>query len=260
MNTEYNITQILRKINSSVWAQPYNESVLNFYQLNAADHIPIRYGLYSYNLNRFIAVDGLDLWNIVTAAKILSSKLALTLTVFKTPPPNDFTNDTCLLWEVENKNSFLALKQTPGLCTIDGADIIKTGFPDDHLQNINEIVKDQEYCYLVIKSTLAAQLAQAMCDAHPRINNIDFSLYLSFLNTNKFSTLNFFKNSDKTPWPNGFSHHIFSVMYRAQNIDEVVQDFKKLSENNCDEETFIYKKPYFKYFYKFLSRSPIANS
>ncbi len=255
-NTDDNINNILQKINHSHWAQPYNQHILDFFQLSSKIQIPVRYGLYSYNLNRFIAVGGLDLWSLITAAKILSSKLALTVAVFKTPPPSDFQNDTCLLWEVEKKDSFLAARQTPGLSTIDGNDIVKTGFPKDYLAVINEIITDQEFCHLVIKSVVSAQLTQALCDAHPKINNIDYSSYLSLLNTENFSTLNFFKNSDKTCWPNGFSHHIFSVLYKAQNMSDVIENFKKLPEQNCDEETFIYKSPYFKYFFYFLGWSP----
>lgn len=256
MITDDHVNNILLRINSSPWAQPYSEAVLHFHQLTSANQIPVRYGLYSYNLNRFIAVDGLDLWSLISAAKILSSKLALTIAVFKTQPPINFQNDTCLLWEVEKKDLFLASRQTPGLCLIDGSDIIQTGFPKDHILIINEIIHDQEFCHLVIKSVLSAQLTQALCDAHPKINNIDYSSYLSLLNTENFSTLNFFKNADKTPWPNGFSHHIFSTLYRAQNIETALQEFKKLPENNCDEETFIYKSPYFKYFFYFLGWSP----
>ena len=242
----------LKKILQSPWNKKYKKDILNFYQIAEDSKLHTKYGLYCYNIGRFMILDGLDLNFIYKAAQILSSKAILTLTVFKTPPPDDFSNENCLLWDVKNRNVFAANKQTPGLTLINGDEIIKAGYPNDFIDTKNNLVDDQEFFLFVLKVVVSAELANLSSVQSSNLVNPDFQSYLKLVGISEQSYSSTFESLDRTLWAGGFLNKVYSALYTANTINEVLAEFQKMIREQCDEETSLYRKIYLDPFKKFL--------
>lgn len=246
----------LSLILDSAWAKPYNIDVLGFYQKNSYESSPVKYGLYSYNLDRFLIVDSLDLWAVCETAKILSSKLALVVCVFSTPPPNNFKIENCLCWDLNDKEFALPQKQTPTLALIKSAHAInELGPPVDFKNQLANLVIDQEFALFTLKSVVAARLTHLFFNQNAQMNNVDQSYYLKFFSDEQNNLLDY-AAADKTDWQNGFSAKIYSILYKSQNIKEALIGFSNLIPTNVDSDLYQYRRPYVNYFFRYLNWEP----
>jgi hypothetical protein len=251
-DTAANLSLIL----DSRWAKPYNSNVLEFYQKNSYESYPVKYGLYSYNLDRFLIVDSLDLWAISETAQILSSKLALVVCVFTVPPPNDFKIENCLCWDLSEKEFALPIKQTPTIALIKSENSInKLGPPVDFKNQLAKLVLDQEFALFTLKSIVAARLTQLFFNHNTEINNVDQSYYLKFFSDEKNNLLGYAAH-DKTEWQNVFAGNIYSILYKSQSIKEALMGFTNLIPTNFDSDLYKYQRSYLNYFFRHLNWEP----
>lgn len=239
---------VLAKILDSPWVTKHTQKVLTYYQHPL--HIPKRYALYSISLERFILFDGLDLWVMEHAAKLLSSKMALIICIFSSSEPL-FVVEDCLTWSLVDKARGLPKKQTPEVHIIQNhSEIIQEGLPIDFLDRLDGVVRDQEFMHLVLRATYAMRLTDLFWNSHAILNNENQSFYTNFY-LNEVNELNLQTAEDKTIWRKGFSSAIGGIFYKAQAIDEALEALSHLYKGeNFDSPASIYEQFYLKNYKK----------
>lgn len=242
--------KVLNEISNSKWAELYNKKVLNCYP-NSKKNC---YALYAICMDRFLLVDNLDLWPLFHAAKLLSSKLTLTLFVFSSGSA-PFENNNCMLWTTLNKESVLPKKQTPAIAIIkDNKELVKAGASEDYSEDLAHTVKVQEFALFVVKAVNAAYLADLFVSNHPEVNNEDQSFYLNLFNASQLSEI--VAAEDRTLWKRGFLNEISATLYKAQTIEEALDIFSKMYFEKTNEESNWFKNLYLKTFFDFLNWEP----
>lgn len=254
---------VLKKISASPWVVLYTEKVLSYYQTPA--RVTKRYGLYSSGLDRFLLIDGLDLWTIRHAAQLLSSKIATVICVFASEEPN-FNIENCLAWSLVQKQKVVPKKQTPDLqIVLNNSEIIEEGLPIDFLNNMEEVIKDQEFAIFVLRAVYAMRLTDFLVSSSALAHNEDQQFYTDlFVGVLQKESLN--PVPDKTLWPNGFTGEIGSILYRSQSISEVLLALTDIYKNCHPDDSIpaskfdlranIYRKFYLNRFFEFFGWRP----
>ena len=98
---------ILNQISRSKWARPPVAHFNQYYGNKETSN----YGLFIPGLERFILIDDLDLWSVLHAAKLLSSKFQSLIFPMNNETPV-FTH-TCLNYGVHRNIGFPTINQTP---------------------------------------------------------------------------------------------------------------------------------------------------
>lgn len=242
------------KISNILWSGNYCQRVLQFYQCDEQSILPIRYGLYSLSLDRFMLVDGLDLWCIEHAAKLLSSKFATIVCIFAVKPPPFGVNDS-INWSIVNKVRTLPVIQTPEAYVIfSDTDLIYEGPPVDFMNQMEKITDEQAFAYFVLKIVTAAKLTNFVIGSESGINNINQDFYIDLFENEKKII---YPALDKAGWKKNFLTDISQIIYRSQNITEILYSFKKLlSESHLNQPIFNYKKIYLDYFFASFNWDP----
>lgn len=254
---------VLSKILASPWSQLYTGKVLKYYQ--SPTRVPKRYGLYSSGLDRFLLVDGLDLWTLRHAAQLLSSKIATVICVFTSEEPT-FQLENCLTWSLVQKQMVVPKKQTPDLHLVHNNDeILQEGLPFDFLDNIEEVVEDQEFAIFVLRAAYALRLTDLLVSSSALAHNEDQGFYTDFFaDILQKDTLH--SVPDKTLWNKGFSGEIGRILYRSQSIAEVLRALTESYTNCHPDESIptskfglranIYRKFYLNRFFEFFGWRP----
>lgn len=245
---------VFKKILQSKWAKPYNGEVQSYFPALC----PLRYGLYSSTLDRFIVVDYLDLWSMQQAAQVLSSKFISVVCIFSMAEP-PFNLQDCMLWTLTNKAAVLPTKQTPSLHRIlDTKELMYAGISPDFSDNPHKLIEEQEFIIFVLKAVVALRLTDISLGFNSEVKNDNQSYYLSLAGLTK-ETLSIWAPPDRTRWVGGFAFWMNALLSRARSIEEVLAELENVM-NEDDEggtsEKVIYKKIYVQNFYKFLGWEP----
>lgn len=260
--------EVLSQIKDSRWAKRPSGKILEYYQNPA--RLPKRYGLYTSSLDRFILVDGLDLWVVEHTAKLLSSKFLTTICVFTNEEP-PFEVDDCLLWSFIDKTQVLPKMQNPEIFLISGNhELIQEGLPYDFIDRMDEVIKDQEFAHFVLRATYAMKLTELYLNSNAELYNFDQNFYTSFyaqesLDVQKLTP------TDKAQWAAGFTHTLSSLLYKAQSTEEASDSILRLrNANNFNpaeplhkqfyyrrhERSFLFKQVYLGKFFELLEWKP----
>jgi hypothetical protein len=171
----------------------------------------IQYGIYSINLERFIAID-FDLWVTMHTAKLLSSKMSLC--VFKFISDLDINNTNCINFTLDNTWYVKQDSQYPRLINMDG-DVYHIGLPLD----IDLSVLDQhfKFCIRTLNIIKSAWITDAELNTSNRqyFQNLLEEIYLQ-------------GNPDDSGIEIGFLKSIDKILYLSNNILEVDEKLNKL--------------------------------
>ena len=176
-----------------------------------------RYAIYSVGVDRFILLDGWDLWITLSCAKILSSKLPTIVFALGDEVDQTITQDDCIFWTISNKNITLSNSQTPVLQRLTDANaIVREGAPLDYVtdEQIQILIDLQNYALFVQKTLYAIRLADAMT------NSDDHFFFAKLIEGNISDILQV--RGDHTQQANGCVLEIERVLYTAQSIDEAM--------------------------------------
>lgn len=224
---------ILNSIIKSKWYS-VSDYLIQFY------HYPeLEYGLYLPGLERFMLVDYVDLWSMVYASKLLSSKFHSLVM------PLDYDLDihlnTCLRFTAKYDGGFPYEAQPPLLKDkVTKEKLIEVGLPSD--QDLERVVKDQEFCLCVLRYAQALKVIDAM------YSNIDHRFYRGLFPPHSSQYLK--QAEDETLVPTGFIPAIEKILYHATTTDEIEQNINKIFEENTLKPYFMAK--YKEKFYKLL--------
>lgn len=217
---------ILNDISLSRWARPPTGRYLQYY----GSKVSSNFGLFIPGLERFILVDCLDLWSVLHTAKLLSSKFQSL--VFPLNNETPVLLHTCLNYGVLRDYGFPTINQTPLLKErLMPEDIVRLGPPVDRMNDLEQLVKEQEYCYFVLKIVQALRIIDAL------YTNLDNQFYSRFFDTHMSY------NEDETGIVGGFKLEVEKALYFSDNITEALKKIDDIFINNT-------VKPYFMKIYK----------
>lgn len=215
-----------------------------------------RYGLYSPGLDRFLLVDGLDLWGLHHAACLLASKIPTLVCIFKNGEP-EFSNENCLNWSLSEKSKVVPRKQTPGIFLIESNSLcVFEGPPAGFSERMPELLKDQEFALFLLRATFAMRLADLIVGSDYRFRNEDQSLYTGFFSA-EIKPTEIVPATDRTLWQNGFQGEIGAILYRAQSKEQALEQFAALAtavepSTNLQRLAGINRKAYLEEFFQLL--------
>lgn len=243
--------EIFKTILNSKWAKSYNGEVQSFFPA----FCPIRYGLYSSALDRFIAVDYLDLWSMRTTAQILSSKFISTVCIFSMEEP-PFKLHDCMLWTLTDKSAVLPTKQTPSLHRVlNKNELMYAGISPDFSADPQKLVEEQEFILFVLRSVVALRLTEISLGFNSEVKNDNQKHYLTIAGLNP-EVNGVSAPSDRTKWAGGFICWMSALLSRAWSINEVLTELETVmseDDQGGTAEDVIYRKIYIKNFRKFLA-------
>lgn len=244
----------LDSILKSPWHINSSSEILDFYL--GSERLPNRYGLYSQSLDRFLLVDKWDLWALVQASKILSSKISLIVCVFSSEEP-PFKIENCLQWALKNKDIVLPRHQAPTITTIrNNSDLFFCDVPLHCEDDLPALIKEQNFALFVVKAAYAMRLTNLKLNLHPQIQNDPQQVYLNFfssdLNSNALAA-----RQEQTIWEKGFINEISTLLYLASSIDTALfslnQKSEELKKAAINDKNLLSLK-YFSLFFQLLQR------
>jgi hypothetical protein len=174
-----------------------------------------KYGIYNNGLERFVTVSN-DLWTVLQAAKLLSSKFSSTVCVINNP---DINNDNCYLWGLTEHAQAKQDRQTPVIVLVNSVEV--KGFPIDISEEA--FSSDKKFIDFVLKATYALKLTDGLC------NTGDQGFYNKFFNDDILS-----KIVDDSGVINGFVNAIEKILYFALNSQEALD---KINATLTDKST-----------------------
>jgi len=217
---------ILNQISRSKWARPPPAHFSQYYGNKETSN----FGLFIPGLERFILIDDLDLWSVLHAAKLLSSKFQSL--VFPMDNETPVFTHTCLNYGIQRNIGFPIINQTPLLKErLTLHEVVKVGPPIDRLDDLEQLVKEQEYCYFVLKTVQALRVIDGL------YTNLDNRFYA------KFFDVELLYNEDETGIPNGFVAEVEKIIYLSSTIDEATKQIENIFARPTS-------KPYFMNIYK----------
>ena len=161
-----------------------------------------KYAIYNNGLERFMAVSE-DLWTVLHAAKLLSSKFSSTVCIISN---NDITPENCFNWGLAKHATAFQERQTPVVVLIGDA-VEHKGFPVDTTEE--EFFPDKEFVSYVLAMTYAMKLTDALC------NTGDQHFYNKFFKDTPVTTI-----IDDSGVANGFVASIEEALYLSSTKDE----------------------------------------
>lgn len=190
------------------------------------------YAIYSNNLERFLLVKN-DLWTTFHSAKLLSSKLCLT--VCEVNSNTNLTNSNCLTWSLEDTNLALSDRQVPRLLRLDRA-VIDLKLPAVDMV-YDKIVAYKNFSNFVYNCVNAAWYTDAL------LNTSNQKYFLDILDLD--SNLEF--SYDPLITGKSFLKEVDKILYLSNSKEEItdgLQDF--FNQKSKDPVTLnLYKKTFF---------------
>jgi hypothetical protein len=221
-----NYQDILNSISTSRWARPPAGKFMQYYGNKESSN----FGLFVPGIERFILVDCLDLWSVLHTAKLLSSKFQSL--VFPLNNETYIDLHTSLNYGIVRNIGFPTINQTPLLKErLMPEDIVHLGPPVDRLNDLEQLIKEQEYCYFALKMVQAVRIIDAL------YTNLDNRFYVRFFD------LNLDNNEDESGVRNGITTAIEKIVYFSSDIIEALQKLDDLFNKDV-------QKPYTMKIYK----------
>ena len=192
------------------------------------------YALYSNNFERFLFVEK-DLWVMLHTARLLSSKLCLTLCAIDNKIKID--NDICITWSLEDPNIALSDRQIARYLDVKEAVIDTKQYPLDI--DLETIKKYKEFIREIYKSVNAAWMTDACLNANNQfyfMNLLDINIGLR-------------NSSDNTGLEISFSKQIDQILYMANTKEEIILSFEKIFNQDSSDPVMLntYKKTFYNY-------------
>jgi hypothetical protein len=171
-------------------------------------------GIYSNNLERFILIKK-DLWVTLSTARLLSSKLCLT--VFLIELDSNITNNNCLTWGLVNPELAVSDRQLARLSIIQSHDIVdlKSFSPDIDRNKMLDYHQFSEFVYASLESAWITDALLNPGDQKFFINLIDPEFTLTQV-------------SDNTGMDESFLYQINKILYLSNNKQEALASFENL--------------------------------
>jgi hypothetical protein len=193
------------------------------------------YAIYLNDIERFIAIEK-DLWIAHASAKLLSSKLSISICDIGNAL--SVTNYNCFQWTLSSVD-LPASTQYPKLVVPKDS---KLEFVGDPINTDMEMLKlHQQFCLLVLKVVFAAKMTDI------ELNSGDRKYFQSLL---KNDTL--LSASDESGIPGGFLHTIERILYLSSNVTHVMSHIELMFNNS--ESIFPRNLAQYKLlFYKYLN-------
>lgn len=181
------------------------------------------YLIYSVGVDRFIMSDRSDLWTTLETAKILSSKIPLTL-IALTNCSIDINNENCLFYTVAEKTGWkMSENACPELGAVSGNDAVEeAGIALDFKDSISAewLVNLQNYAFFCQKMLHAIKIADA------ETNSDDAVFFKDLLDVGIASLLQ--SRADHTRTPQGALLWTKRVLYTSQTIEEAIDGINKI--------------------------------
>lgn len=200
------------------WSLTEYSKISQFYSYESK----VLYILYSEALDRIVATDSRDLWTLLDAAKLLSSKLILNVFIVGFQDVDDSLGQRPLEWSITNKKLALPTKQTPEVVFLQNSTELTYAGP--LISDIEKLKEDMNFIQFVIKATYAARLASVLNSSHNNNNNENQDFYLNLLDVNPD---NIATSLDKSIWSNGFQNAIYKILYKSSHVKEALDLIKK---------------------------------
>lgn len=199
------------------------------------------YLIYSVGVDRFILSDRYDLWNTFETAKILSSKIPLTL-IALTNCSIDINNENCLFYTVAEKTGWkMSENACPELGAVSGEDAVEeAGIALDFKDPISAkwLVNLQNYAFFCQKMLHAIRIADAE-------TNSDDAVFFKELLDQQIATV-LQSRADHTRTPQGALLWTKRVLYTSSTIDEAINGINKIWDSRVLRDKDIREK-FFEY-------------
>lgn len=202
---------ILNDISLSRWARPPAGKFSQYYGNKESSN----FGLFVPGLERFILVDCLDLWSVLHTAKLLSSKFQSL--VFPLNNETPVLLHTCLNYGILRNPGFPTINQTPLLKErLMPEDLVRLGPPVDRMNDLEQLIKEQEYCYFALRIVQALRIMDAL------YTNLDNRFYARFFD------LYLDNNEDESGVPQGFTTAVEKIVYFSRNVNQALHQLDNL--------------------------------
>ncbi len=199
------------------------------------------YLIYSVGVDRFILSDKYDLWTTLENAKLLSSKIPLTL-IALTNCSIDINNENCLFYTVSEKTGWkMSENACPELGAVSGNDAVEeAGIALDFKDPISAkwLVNLQNYAFFQQKVLHAIRIADAE-------TNSDDAVFFKELMDQGIATL-LQSRADHTRTPQGALLWTKRVLYTSNSIEEAIAGINKIWDSRVLRDKDIREK-FFKY-------------
>lgn len=210
-----------------------------------------RYGIYAVGIDRFILVDRYDLWNTLTCAKLLSSKLVtIVYSIPNTVRELRANTEQPLLYTIGD-NLKETVRQSDTQMTklhfLNGHHAIKkTGMPHDFESpdRVKVLVELQNYALYVQKILYALRVSDAKANIH---DHVFFSSILG--DTDIKNTFDI--RPDVSLIDNGITNSIMGVLYLSQSIEQAEEGISEVWQRSRG-----HREQFRNHFYKLLNLEP----
>lgn len=178
------------------------------------------YGIYSSNLERFLLIDN-DLWPLLHTARLLSSKLFLSVCNIDSSVP--INNDNCISWSLIDPTIPKTDMQLAKLVDVgSGLENLGDLFIDVSKQKLKEY---QYYSRFVLSAVKSAWLTEAV------LNSSQQTYFLKLLDIKE----DFYKVDDDSGIKNGFLFNIDKILYLSETAEECLDKIDVLLNDQTVE-------------------------
>jgi len=201
----------------------------------------VKYLIYSPGIDRFLLIDTMDLWTTLETAKMLSSKIPVSI-IALTNCSAPITMKNCLLWTISEKTGYKQTEnQAPLIGSVSGEDQVEElGLALDYKDDISApyIIKLQNYALFCQKILYAIKIADA------ETNSDDAEYYKELFEVDIRKLLQV--RADHTRVPQGVLLWTKRILYMSNDIDEAMEKLQRLWNPNVARDTDI-RSAFFKY-------------
>lgn len=193
------------------------------------------YAIYLNDMERFVAIES-DLWIVLLASKLLSSKLSIC--VCDIGETDAIDNFNCFQWKLATPE-LPASTQYPKLIKVENPRLVYSGNPINF--DIEIFLKHQSFCLTVLKVLKAAKLTDAV------LNFADRKYFQTLLGVDDVNS-----TADDSGVPEGFLLSVERILYLSTSEEEINQSLDLMfndKESIFPRNLQMYKET----FYKFLN-------
>jgi hypothetical protein len=188
--------------------------------------------IYSPGLDRFLLIDGYDLWLTLETARVLSSKLP-TQVFLLGKDVLEFDNKNCLEYAVFNKkdmaiNDSMVGRQFPGVSPLlEKNSVYHAGWPVDYTATEKrvELANLRNYAFFCLRAVYAAKIADALR------NDLPLSEILSNVGCEDLAQ-GLSLPTDYSDASIGLKKSIMRILYLSKNEDEALASIEDLWLND----------------------------
>jgi hypothetical protein len=187
--------------------------------------------IYCPGLDRFLLIDGYDLWVTLETARVLSSKIP-TQVFLLGKDVIEFDNKNCLEYAVFNKkdmaiNDSMVGRQFPGVSPLlEKNSVYKVGWPVDYTSTEKrmELTNLRYYSFFCLRAVYAAKIADALR------NDLPLAEILENVGCESLAE-NLSLPRDYSDSASGLKRSIMKILYLSQNEDQALSEIESLWMN-----------------------------